>query len=945
MTLTVNANQPLVKNSTFVSLLLYALPQNTKITIAFQLFRINFCIFIKMKENVGLEINRILIWYNKQSAALDMADSLKPYRLPVDMLVSDVLTPNFLNQSEYTYRWVIMSEDIFDAHHASTIGINNIVLFSTPGFPEKHSDKTGIWFVGLLNSWKSKILKILSADYPIQPSTDIDFIVDFFNINHRFYQEVFNQLDYAAVIYECSGDCSSIRFSEVNKVFERIENRKREEVLDKDVTEMFPGVEDLGLLEQIREVHSTGKPGHLPIAKYRDSQSTGWRENFIFKIGQGFVLVIYRDASEIRQNSRLIETYTSQWKAFIESSSDVLWTWDSDCKNFNFSDNFQALMEFGTSKTLFNYDEFIELIHKSDRKELARQFGQVLDGHKTEFRLEHRILVPAIKEFKWVLTRGKMMKTNENQFTPILTGIITDISELKKTEQNLQYERYLFNTLINFFPDAIYFKDREARFVRVSQSLASLFGHTPSDIIGKSDFDFFLPELAKQKYMNDMQVIEQGQSLINYEEQDLTVEGKRRWVSSTKLPWRDDNGEIIGLFGISRDITHEKLMEQTLRESEEKFRTTFNNAPNAMLLCNPDWMIIQANAMFCQMVGTKKIALLNTSMCDIFPPEDRKETDRYLLDLLKGTHNNTHFEARILTADKSARWGNISIASLQDDQGRLIMFICNILDITEQKAFQDELIKARDKAEESDRLKSSFLANMSHEIRTPMNGIIGFSDLLDNRALADDLRHRYVTYIKQNSERLLNIVESVIYVAKLESGQLTASESISNINELLRDLHKKHSKILASNASSTIEFRMALPLPDTDTSIVTDDLKLRLTINYLLDNAFKFTQKGFVEMGYQVDQGHICIYVADSGIGIPSDKINMVFERFRQADESATRRYGGVGLGLTLSRGFVELMGGRVEILSDEGMGTTVKVILPYRKPIPRQTEKPGTSS
>ena len=246
-----------------------------------------------------------------------------------------------------------------------------------------------------------------------------------------------------------------------------------------------------------------------------------------------------------------------------------------------------------------------------------------------------------------------------------------------------------------------------------------------------------------------------------------------------------------------------------------------------------------------------------------------------------------------------------------------------------RKQLENELIRAKDKAEESDRLKSSFLANMSHEIRTPMNGILGMTQLLGIPDISNENRIEYVELINKNSETLLNLIDDIIDVSKIEAGQMNIIRKSFRLNSLLDQLYALFTSSPVFKSKPNLNLIAVRNLPD-NLNIYSDPDRVRQVFINLIGNAIKFTECGQVEFGYQLKEKVLEFYVKDTGIGISKEKQKIVFERFIQADDSLTRKFGGSGLGLAISRGLIELLGGHIWMSSDLHIGSTFYFTIPY---------------
>lgn len=244
---------------------------------------------------------------------------------------------------------------------------------------------------------------------------------------------------------------------------------------------------------------------------------------------------------------------------------------------------------------------------------------------------------------------------------------------------------------------------------------------------------------------------------------------------------------------------------------------------------------------------------------------------------------------------------------------------------------RNELGLAKDKAEESDRLKSSFLANMSHEIRTPLNAIMGFSSLLFDSDIDSSDRKQFANIIHSNSTRLLSLMDEIFDIAQIESGLAQMQQEPCHVNELLTSLVTFFNLEKSLTGKEDIQIKLRKPNKDAGFTIYTDPKKLRQTLFNLVENALKYTNEGSIEIGYEFKNNDMVeFYVRDSGIGFPQEKLDILFQRFRQADDSSTRQFGGIGLGLTLSQKFVELIGGEMRAESKPGIGSVFYIALPY---------------
>jgi len=418
-------------------------------------------------------------------------------------------------------------------------------------------------------------------------------------------------------------------------------------------------------------------------------------------------------------------------------------------------------------------------------------------------------------------------------------------------------------------------------------------------------------------------------------------------IYSIALRWGNKlHGNVTILCADNEDIQNKELIEtlvkqygifiqrknalKELEESEERFKLYFETSPDSMIIYNKNTDLIEdANDSFYRLTGVR-YSLDNPLNLNSFFSKTHFDELRNLLQNFKKINN---LESVINVKNSVAINILLSFSKIKNSNYELVLI--NIKNIDEIKRYQIELIEAKEKALEADRLKSSFLANMSHEIRTPMNGIMGFSELLMVTNPSEEKRNQYLNIIFSSSKQLLNLINDIIDVSKIEAGQLKISTFPCNLNDVFNELYDFYSaEKTQENKNLVLECEKGLT--DNNANIICDSLRVKQVLSNLLSNALKFTTEGSIVFGYMIDNSEIIFYVKDSGIGISEDKQNLIFERFKQADDSTTRRYGGTGLGLAICKELVELMQGKIWVNSIEGKGAVFffKIPLVYNNSI-----------
>lgn len=284
-------------------------------------------------------------------------------------------------------------------------------------------------------------------------------------------------------------------------------------------------------------------------------------------------------------------------------------------------------------------------------------------------------------------------------------------------------------------------------------------------------------------------------------------------------------------------------------------------------------------------------------------------------------------EYPIKTAAGDTKWVWERGRCIFDENDQVQFLEGYIEDITEKKKKDTELIRAKEKAEESERLKSVFLANISHEIRTPMNGILGFAELLKEPDLSPENQQEFISTIEINLYRMLNIISDLIEISKIEAGEMVLRYSTININ---CELQRLYDGFKTNLNGKNIQLKLSCELPDEKSNMETDSLKFNQILSNLIKNALKFTEEGTISFGYKKNDNVFEFFVSDTGPGIQPDVKELIFERFMQADQGSTRKYEGIGLGLTISKAYVEQLGGTIKVESEPGKGSTFKFELPF---------------
>jgi PAS domain S-box-containing protein len=431
-----------------------------------------------------------------------------------------------------------------------------------------------------------------------------------------------------------------------------------------------------------------------------------------------------------------------------------------------------------------------------------------------------------------------------------LAALGVAVLRLRRRCDELARDRDLLRNLMDHVPDSVYFKDRASRFLRISHALARRLGlASAADAIGKTDFDFFTEEHARPAFEDEQAILRTGLPLVDREEKETWADGRVRWVSTTKVPLGDEQGRVLGTFGISRDVTARKQAELALRGSEERTRLIIDTAHDAFVAMDEEGRITEWNLQAEATFGWPRAEALGRPLADtIIPPQHRAAHAAGLARFLatgEGVILNRRIELTALRRDGQEFPAELTIAPLRLGQHHL--FGAFVRDITMRKRREEELRRATEAAEEASRAKSEFLANMSHEIRTPMNGILGMTELALDTELTREQRD-YLNLVKVSAESLLAVINDILDFSKIEARKL----QLETVPFRLRDSLGDTMKALAFRAQQKgLELACHIP-PGVPDVIVGDPVRLRQVVVNLVGNAIKFTDKGEVVVSVEM---------------------------------------------------------------------------------------------
>ena len=597
------------------------------------------------------------------------------------------------------------------------------------------------------------------------------------------------------------------------------------------------------------------------------------------------------------------------------------WKANLSTANYECSDFIVELL--GLDQTgIISFEDFNKRIQKEE------QLSTTVHSYGVYQRPEVVYLLDTVKGAVWVRSKVCFQETDEDG-NEIIYGIseVQDGPDMASAYQALQYSERLLSNIFKYLPIGIELYDMDGVLVDLNDKELEMFHiEKKEDVLGINIFEnpIFPKEMKERLKKNEDAdfTFRYDFSKVGSYYQNTQKQGTIDLVTKVTTLYNSEHQPINYLL-INADKTETTVAYNKIQEFEEFFELVGDYAKVGYAHFN-----ILSGHGYAQKSWYRNVGEADeTPLSDIFGtyrhfhPDDRALLIRFLDDARKGLTTQLSKEMRVLREDGTYTWTHVNLlVKKYAPQDRIIEIISINYDITELKRTEEMLVKARDKAEASDRLKSAFLANMSHEIRTPLNAIVGFSSLLTSTENAAE-KELYNSLIGHNNKLLLNLINDVIDLSKIESGYLELRPDWVNLTELLDESVAEYAHQVPSGVELLTNY------PAHDSLVELDSLRIKQILSNFLSNALKNTTTGHVEVFYEVDHQSVRIGVKDTGRGIPQNMLEKIFERFEKLDSFAQ----GAGLGLSICKLIVEKMNGRVLVDSQLGIGTTFVIELPCR--------------
>lgn len=676
--------------------------------------------------------------------------------------------------------------------------------------------------------------------------------------------------------------------------------------------------------EKWKELIQGNMPPTYEYQIIHKSGATRWmyQRNILVKNKSGDPVAIEGIVTDITNHKITLNALLESEKRFrqvAESAEEWIWEVDKNGLYTYVSPVIEEILGYTPDEVIGkkHFYDFFDPEVKIELKEAAFQaFSKKLSFKNFENPNQHKDGSKVILE-----TSGVPILDHNGELLGY-RGADHDITERKNAEEAIMIKNQAIETSVS----GIGITDMDGRLIYVNEAVVKMWGYqSKEEVLGRPLPEFWQGDRIFKTIEN---LTKHGKD--SGEDIGLRKDGSLFNVLFTANVLKDVKGQPIHLVGSFMDITDLKKASTALEDSEMKFRTFAEHSPS-MIFVNQGGKVVYANKACHEITGysVEELTAPDFDFMCLVADESKELIAENLKKHMQGIEIPP-YEYSIVTKRGDRINTIITTRIIQYENKPAVLGI--ITDITGRKKTEVELRRAKEKAEESDHLKSAFLANMSHEIRTPMNAIMGFAEILDDEPdIAKEERQKFIRIIYQRSNDLLKIINDILDISKIEAKQMNLNPYKGDLSALFSEIHEffQSTKIVTQN---NIDFRVVNSVTGDKGIIKTDFDRLSQIIINLVNNALKFTKEGFVEVGNLVEsKDTLLFYVKDTGIGIPAEKLEMVFEPFRQVNETLNKeKVGGTGLGLSICKGLVSLLNGKIWVESEMGKGSVFYFTIPY---------------
>lgn len=659
-------------------------------------------------------------------------------------------------------------------------------------------------------------------------------------------------------------------------------------------------------------------------------------------------MFVKADKKQLRiQDPKLIDAYKrleeseERFQLAMKASNDGLFDWNLKTNSIYYSPGWKKMLGYEDFELPNDFSIWEKLTASEDVEKCwqlqKKLIAKEIDRFVIEFKMKH-------KDGHWVdiLSRAEAVFNNRGEAIRIV-GTHVDVTERNKAKAKLKDSKNYLSAVFNHTQDIQVLSESVShgkfKIVAVNKSFLTKLNQfgihlSEHDIVSKDLKDLVIDILGLDEKicnytLNNYQKVIDTDKKISYTEK-IVLNNSPYYSETTYIPILSSEDETRFVLYNSSDITKEKVSLKKLRCSEERFALAVKGSNDAIW----DWNDLNSDLYWWsdrmyEILGYKpdEVEARISNWIKWMHPED---SGKVLGVLTNHFEKNEVYEVEYRMKKKNGEyvWLFARGESVRDENGKPVRMAGSVSDISDRKRTEAELIRAKNKAEESDRLKSAFLANMSHEIRTPMNGILGFAELLKTPQIKNVKKEKYIDIIGKSGTRMLNIINDIIDISKIESGSMELELSDSNINEQIEYIYTFFRREVEEKGLM-LQFHNGLPWEEA--LVTTDREKLFAILTNLVKNAIKCTKKGIIEFGYQKKDKDLEFFVRDTGHGVPKHRMDAIFDRFVQAENIEEIDRQGVGLGLSITKSYIDMLGGKIWLDSEEGFGSTFYFTIPYQ--------------
>ncbi len=716
------------------------------------------------------------------------------------------------------------------------------------------------------------------------------------------------------------------KFTDINSAFTDLTGYLRQEVIGKQSSEinLFVNYEERQKIIQQLDQQSFIK-GYEAQIRCKDGHAV-YGLFFIELFTFDLMKYIVTGCIDISKTKKLEQEYQLNDQRLREAQRLAhIGNWELEIKTdqLHWSEEIYRIFEIDPTQFMPSYHSFLKIIHPDDRKMVNQAYSESLINH-TPYQMVHRLMMPDGR-IKYVQELGQTHYNDRGEAIKSI-GTVQDITALKEVEERLKEISDENHRIFTFAINMSCIAGFDGYFKKLNPSWEKTLGWSNEELMAQPFIQFVHPEDIEDT-LNATKKLSEGNHVISFENRYRCKDGSYRW-----LLWNSTFDMTLKLIYASAiDISERKKAEESVKKSEEQLRSIFETANLGIVFGDSQGSIISNNQYFEQLMEYNKDEMIGMNFGQFTIEDDLKEELKLFNEILALKRDKYRLEKRYLTKLKRIIWADISISVIRDEELKPKYFVGAIVDITAKKEAEEQLKRAKEDAESANRAKSEFLANMSHEIRTPMNAILGFADLLSNLDY-DDKHRKYINGILTSGTTLLQLINDILDLSKIEAGKMQLEINPVSLFDLLNEI--KQFFILKANEKG-IKLQ-SLISSETPPWLFLDETRIRQVLVNLVGNALKFTDQGSIKIQTEIEnfcpEMNTCdllIEVIDTGIGIPLEQQEIIFEAFRQQDNQSTRVYGGTGLGLTISKRLLHIMGGTLSVVSAPGQGSTFAVRLP----------------